>query len=200
MDLNPLVGVAADRANIASICGLTTAVRLDPLHRSLLAMAPRIRERLRACVEDRVRLQGNSTLLGLDFGSVGFAVVFPVLSKPDGVDTGCPVDASPNFINATIFNDSPTSGFGGWGDPANDYQIMTGAFAKNFEVAYPVPHAIRRNYTSRSANPNPFGDGTPGAPDAFWNYFTRESQDTLINGYIGDFEGFQTQLEGPVVS
>ena len=75
MDLNPLVGVAADRANIASICGLTsTAFRLDPLHRSLLAMAPGIRKRLRACVEDRVRLQGNSTLLGLDFGSVGSGI------------------------------------------------------------------------------------------------------------------------------
>jgi hypothetical protein len=147
-----------------------------------------------------VRLQGNSTLLGLDFRSVSFAVVSPAPSQTDDVDTGRPVDASPDFTNATIFNDSPTSGFGGWGDPANDYQITTGAFAKDFEVAYPVPHMIRRNYTSRSANPNPFGDGTPPAPDAFWNYFTRESQDTLINGYIGDFEGFQTQLEGPVVS
>jgi hypothetical protein len=73
MDLNPLVRAAADRANIPSIChGLTAAFRLDPLHWSLPALAPGIRERLRACVEDGMRLQGNPTLLGLDFGSAGF--------------------------------------------------------------------------------------------------------------------------------
>ena len=92
------------------------------------------------------------------------------------------------------------SGFGGWGDPADDYQITTGAFANDFQVAYPVPHKVRRNYTMKSANPDPFGDGTPPAPKPFWNYFTRESQQTLIDGYIGDFVGFQAQLEGPIVS
>ena len=110
------------------------------------------------------------------------------------------VDASADFPSATIFNDSPKSGFGRWGNPADDYQITTGAFADNFEVAYPAPHKIRRNYTMRSTSADPFGDGTPPAPDAFWNYFTRDSQKTLVNGYVGDFVGFQTQLEGPVVS
>ena len=110
------------------------------------------------------------------------------------------VDASPDFANATIFNDSPTSGFGRWGDPADDYQITTGAFADNFEVVYPVPHKIRRNYTARSVNADPFGDGTPPAPDALWNYFTPASQKALIQGYVGDFEKFQTQFEGTVVS
>ena len=110
------------------------------------------------------------------------------------------IDASPDFPNATIFDDSPTGGFGRWGNPADDYQITTGAFANDFEVAYPVPHKIRRNYTAKSTNPDPFGDGTPPAPNPFWNYFTRESQVALIDSYVGDFEGFQTQLEGPVVS
>ena len=109
------------------------------------------------------------------------------------------VDANPGFGSASIFNDSPTSGLGGWGNPNDDYQITTGAFAQNFQVVYPVPHRIRRNYTARSNNPDPFGDGTPPAPEALWNYFTPASQDALIHGYVGDFEKFQTQLEGPVV-
>jgi len=109
-------------------------------------------------------------------------------------------DASPNFPNATIFDNSPTSGFGGWGNPSDDYQITTGAFAEDFQVVYPVPHKIRRNYTAGSTNSDPFGDGTPPAPDALWNYFTPESQKALVNGYIGDFQAFQTQFEGPVVS
>ena len=109
-------------------------------------------------------------------------------------------DAGPNFQNATIFNDSPTSGFGGWGNPADDYQITTGAFAENFTVAYPVPHKIRRNFTGASGNPDPFGDGTPSAPGAIWNYFTPASQQALVSGYVGDYQSFQTQFEGPLVS
>lgn len=109
-------------------------------------------------------------------------------------------DARPDFPSATIFNDSPTSGFGGYGDPNNDFQITTGAFAKDFELAYPVPHKIRRNYTERSFSTDPFGDGTAPAPLPFWNYFTKESRDTLVNGFVGDFEGFHALFEGPVVS
>lgn len=109
-------------------------------------------------------------------------------------------DANPNFPNATIFNDSPTTGFGGWGDPTNDYQITTGAFVKDFELAYPVPHKLRRNYTDRGTNPDPFGDGTPPAPLPFWNYFTKASKDALVNGFVGDFEGFHALFEGPTVS
>lgn len=110
------------------------------------------------------------------------------------------VDASPNFKNSTIFNDSPKTGFGGWGDPANDYQITTGAFVKDFDLVYPVPHKLRRNYTERGTNPDPFGDGTPASPLALWNYFTKESKDTLVNGFVGDFEGFHTLFESTTVS
>lgn len=108
------------------------------------------------------------------------------------------LDASADFPKATIFDDSPTSGFGGWGDPTKDYEITTGAFANDFDLVYPVPHKIRRNYTERSLNPDPFGDGTPPAPDALWNYFTPASLESLISGHIGNFEGFQTQFEGTV--
>jgi len=109
-------------------------------------------------------------------------------------------DANPNFANATIFSDSPTTGFGGWGDPTNDYQITTGAFVKDFDLFYPVPHKLRRNYTERGTNPNPFGDGTPPAPLPFWNYFTKASKDALVNEFVGDFEGFHALFEGSTVS
>jgi len=105
-------------------------------------------------------------------------------------------DASPSFTNASIFDKY----FGGWGDPNDDYQITTGSFAKDFDLVYPVPHRLRRNYTDRGTNPDPFGDGTPPAPLPFWNYFTKESRATLVDGYIGDFEGFHIQFEGPTVS
>jgi len=102
------------------------------------------------------------------------------------------LDASPNFTNASIFDKY----FGGWGDPNNDYQITTGAFAKDFDLVYPVPHKLRRNYTARGTNPDPFGDGTPAAPLPFWNYFTKESRDTLVNGFVGNFEDFHILFEG----
>lgn len=52
----------------------------------------------------------------------------------------------------------------------------------------------------RSLSADPFGDGTAPAPNDFWNYITPESQKTLINGCVGDFECFQKQLEGATVS
>jgi len=111
-----------------------------------------------------------------------------------------PVDASPNFRNATIFNDSPKSGFGGWGDPNDDFQITTGAFAHDFRVAYPVPHRVRRNYTVKVDITDPFGDGTPPPPDEVWKNFTPDSQKKLIQGYVGDFGGFQADFESVIVS
>lgn len=87
---------------------------------------------------------------------------------------------------------------GGWGDPNDDFQITTGAFAKDFNLAYPVPHRVRRNYTDHAYVTDPFGDGTPPAPLPFWNYFTAEVRDSLVNGFRGDFRGFHQLFEGPL--
>ena len=114
--------------------------------------------------------------------------------------TLCLIDASPSFENATFFNDSPTSGFGGWGDPADDYQITTGAFAHNFDAVYPVPHRIRRNYTARGSGSDSFGDGTYFTTDPLWNFFTPASQEALVRGYVGDFGGFLTKILSTSVS
>ena len=143
-------------------------------------------------------LSRDSAVLGLDVRSDGSPTALPVSCHADILFHY--VDANPNFVNSAIFNDSLTSGFGGWGDPNNDYQITTGALADNFEVAYPIPHRLRRNYTARRANPDPFGDGTPSPTDDLWQYFTPNGREALVQGHIGNFEGFQTQLESLFVS
>jgi len=105
------------------------------------------------------------------------------------------MDASFDFNNSVIFD--PKTGFGGWGDPDNDFQITDGPFAENFTVAYPVPHKIRRNYTEKGYRANPFGDGTPVPQGPFWNLFTQAGTDEMVKGYSGDFLGFHTYFEGP---
>ena len=146
-----------------------------------------------------MRLSGHSAILGLDVGSVSPSMRLLVFRFADILFYL--LDASPNFPNATIFNDSsPTSGLGGWGDPANDFHITTGALADTFKLAYPVPHGLRRNYTAKYYFTDPFGDGTVVPTDDLWTFFTPASRDTLVNGFVGDFEGFQALFEGMSVS
>ena len=89
---------------------------------------------------------------------------------------------------------------GGWGDPANDYQISTGGF-KDLAVAYPTPHRIRRNFTLYPYdNPNfvapfPFPKGL-----MINTTMTTENVDFIVNNYEGDFFGFQTYFESAIVS
>lgn len=170
----------------------------DSFHWSLLAVASRLCCRFRACVEDRVWVQRSSAVLGLDSGSVVLFAVYCCRSSV--ILIFYLTDASPDFPNSKFFDPSPEHGFGGWGDPDNDYEISTGAFAKGFERAYPVPHNLRRNYTAQGSDPDPFGDGTPGATLPFWNYFTQDRVDLLVNGFVGDFNAFHAQFEGTTVS
>ena len=111
------------------------------------------------------------------------------------------IDASANFPNATIFSDtSAETGLGGWGDPNNDYQLTDGGFS-NFQLAYPAPHRLRRQYSARFPNiTDPFGDGTPVPTDDLWTYFTPASRDALVNGFVADFPGFQGLFESLSVS
>jgi len=97
-------------------------------------------------------------------------------------------DAS-DFGNSSIFDPDPESGFGGWGDPDNDWQVTTGAFAKDFPITYPSPHSLRRQY-------QPIINGTNGTLVTLANLFTPESQAALVNGFVGDFIHFQGGLEG----
>jgi len=90
-------------------------------------------------------------------------------------------DAS-NFQNSTFWDPDTTSGVGGWGDANDDDQITDGAFADGFLLSYPSPHRLRRRYTPT----------TPNNPDEpLTNAFTPESQLAMVNGFQGDFIGFQ---------
>jgi len=95
-------------------------------------------------------------------------------------------DAS-NFQNSTFWDPDTTSGVGGWGDPNDDDQITDGAFADDFHLSYPSPHRLRRRYT-------PTAPDNPDEP--LTNAFTPESQVAIVNGFQGDFIGFQARL-GP---
>ncbi len=54
---------------------------------------------------------------------------------------------APDFYESSFWKDSdPMSGLGGWGNPNDDYSVHDGGF-RNFKIAYPVPHHVRRNFT-----------------------------------------------------
>ncbi|KAJ6492793.1 Di-copper centre-containing protein [Mycena vitilis] len=108
------------------------------------------------------------------------------------------IDAS-NVYETTLLKDSdPVHGLGGWGDPNNDYRVPDGAFSSSssFQLSYPSPHTIRRNFTLQ-----PYIDFS--RPTFMTNplleanaTFTKAETDKLINGFVGDFKGFQTYFEG----
>ena len=87
------------------------------------------------------------------------------------------------------------SGIGGWSDSTKDFSVTDGAF-NDFMVAYPNPHILRRSFSLQ-----PWADlgdlnGFNPYPDMYANAtFTPEMIDGLINGYVGDFVGFQADFE-----
>jgi len=126
-----------------------------------------------------VRIHGCSTLLGLDtrycfWHFVGKATELTPL-----------VTDTPNFQNSSFWNPNVTDGVGGWGDPNDDYQITDGGFADGFSVAYPEPHRVRRMY-----NPTFVGQTVP-----LVTLITPESQAAMVNGFVGDYIGFQAVFE-----
>ncbi|CAE6411923.1 unnamed protein product [Rhizoctonia solani] len=92
---------------------------------------------------------------------------------------------------SAIFSTNSATGLGGFGDPLQDYQVTTGGFS-NMTVAYPVKHNIRRQFTL--------------FPYLDWYWLQRPTEaanvtitkayvDAAINGYVGDFVGFQNATE-----
>ena len=105
------------------------------------------------------------------------------------------------------FFDNSSSGIGGWGDPANDYQIYTGGF-KDVLRAYPNPNHIRRNFTLYPfQNPN-LGNLfqndplAPPPPTGFMinSSITKENIEYTVNNFEGDFIGLQAYTESVAVS
>lgn len=101
-----------------------------------------------------------------------------------------------NFYNSSLFDPNPTSGLGGWGDQSDDFQITTGAFASDFVRPYPAPHPLRRIFTSAPAAGGGFGDGTPPVTAPLNTLFTPQRIKDMVDGFPGDFVGFQKLFEG----
>ncbi|TBU33894.1 Di-copper centre-containing protein [Dichomitus squalens] len=104
---------------------------------------------------------------------------------------------SADVKNSPLFLDSdPISGLGGWGDPAKDIQVQDGAF-RDLQLAYPVPHTLRRNFTLRpyialADNPTIL-DPTLEANVSF----TPAEVQKMVHWTPGDFPGMQFYMERP---
>ncbi|GAW10654.1 Di-copper centre-containing protein [Lentinula edodes] len=103
-------------------------------------------------------------------------------------------DAS-DVYGSTMFQDfDPVSGLGGWGNLSDDAQVPNGAFS-DFKLSYPSYHTLRRNFTLQpyiGLNPtlftNPYEDANAT--------FTQSEVDKMVNGFVGDYKGFQVYMEG----
>ena len=107
------------------------------------------------------------------------------------------IDA-PDFTGSDLWSDNTTSGLGRpIGVSSNDFVLNTGGFSSDFNLAYPAPHSLRRNYTlqpwlSDADLPQYFTEPAKLANTSF----TAEAIDALISGYVGDYKGFQANMEG----
>jgi len=96
-----------------------------------------------------------------------------------------------DFSNSPFWNPSLTNGLGTNGDPNNHGELFDGGFSKDFFLAYPTPHKLRRNITMQPwksiINPDPAFD-----PNRFANTtFTKGEVTKMVTGFVGDLNGFQ---------
>lgn len=100
---------------------------------------------------------------------------------------------APDFFESSFwYGSDPVSGLGGWGDPNSDWEVPDGAFS-TIEVAYPVPHIVRREYTYQ-----PFDSNDPLflQPLLVGNAsFSASVIQAILGTAAGDYKGFQTMLE-----
>ncbi|KAJ7881416.1 Di-copper centre-containing protein [Mycena leptocephala] len=106
-----------------------------------------------------------------------------------------------NFYESPFFKESnPQSGLGGWGDAATQFRVLDGGFSasSSFRLSYPFPHTLRRNFTLfpplELAYPVPglpYNDSRPASAS-----FIKPVVQSLTDGFVGDFKGFQTRMEG----
>jgi len=99
-----------------------------------------------------------------------------------------------DFFESSFWRESdPMSGLGGWGDPNDDYAVHDGGF-RNLQLAYPVPHHVRRNFSlipwrdipsPLITDPLKIGNTT----------FSASVIKALLETPAGDYKGFQTVLE-----
>ncbi|KAJ7182211.1 Di-copper centre-containing protein [Mycena crocata] len=111
------------------------------------------------------------------------------------------VQDSGGVFTSDMFDDSdPESGLGGWGDPANDVRVPDGAFSNtsSFRLSYPSPHPLRRNFTLQPFLNFPLAGFLSEADEELYANatFTPAERDKMVNGFVGDFKGFQKYFEG----
>jgi tyrosinase len=115
------------------------------------------------------------------------------MSLPCVYDSNGRIDA-PDFYESSFWKDSgPMSGLGGWGDPNDDYTVHDGGF-RNLQLAYPVPHYVRRNFSLLAWKGLPF----PLITDRLKignTSFSASVVESLLETPAGDFKGFQTVFE-----
>lgn len=101
-----------------------------------------------------------------------------------------------DVYGSTLFADnSTTSGLGGWGNPSNDYEVPAGGLS-DFHLSYPSPHILRRNFTLQPWAPFA-GSQFFTEPEKMANTsFTQTEVSKMVNGFSGDFKGFQKYMEG----
>ncbi|KAJ6571409.1 Di-copper centre-containing protein [Mycena capillaripes] len=108
---------------------------------------------------------------------------------------------SKDVFDSAMFKDSnPVSGLGGWGDPANDVRVPDGAFGNKsaFRLTYPSPHTLRRNWTIQPFLNFPLAGFMSDADEHLDANatFTPAERDKLVNGFVGNYVGFQKYFEG----
>ncbi|KAJ7121493.1 Di-copper centre-containing protein [Mycena epipterygia] len=111
------------------------------------------------------------------------------------------VQDSADVFGSDMFTDSdPESGLGGWGDAANDIQVPDGGFSNTSEyrLTYPSPHTLRRNFTLQPFLNFPLAGFLTEADEHLDANatFTPAEHAKLVNGFVGDYKGFQTYFEG----
>ena len=111
---------------------------------------------------------------------------FPLIHTTDSADV----------LDSDFFKDSdPESGLGGWGDASLDYSVTTGAFS-TFQISYPNPHILRRNFSLQPWADLGSLDGFNPYPLTYANStFTYKNISRLINDFVGDYVGFQKLFE-----
>ncbi|KAJ1309465.1 hypothetical protein OPQ81_006241 [Rhizoctonia solani] len=94
---------------------------------------------------------------------------------------------SDDFLGSPVWDTDPESGLGGFSDDASDdYTLHTGAL--DIELAYPVPHKLRRHYI-------PFPFGGANANRSATSTFTPAEIQVLLGQPEGNFTMFQGYLE-----
>jgi len=101
---------------------------------------------------------------------------------------------APDVYGSSFFKDfDPKSGLGGWGDPARDFAVPNGGFS-DFRLSYPSSHIVRRNFTLQ-----PYLGSTSGFvpnPEVLANdTFSKAEVSKMVEGFEGDFKGFQAYFE-----